>query len=156
MTTSTNVTAEKFYDWLNGNHNPDPERVELGHGGFLHPVVEMTRLDDTLWDYWSEPNLLNLLQTSNALAGEAGEVANVVKKMLRDGDSIELRQKMKEELIDVLIYLAKMIVVGEIDFGREYDRKHRLLHKRHAQRERTPVDEGHFASTRPLGNVSAY
>ena len=142
------MTSTDLNTWLIENHNPDPERVPGGHGGFLEPIVDMTRQDDVLWDYWSEPNLLNLLQTSNALAGEAGEIANVVKKILRDGDSVELRRKVAEELVDVLIYIAKMVVVGEIDLGAEYDRKHRLLHERHIERERTPVDEWHFASAR--------
>lgn len=42
------------------------------------------------------------------LAGEAGEVANKVKKLLRDEDTIALRMKIAEEIGDVLWYAAML------------------------------------------------
>jgi len=43
------------------------------------------------------------------LAGEAGEVANIVKKIQRDHDGVltdETRAKLKDELGDVLWYIS--------------------------------------------------
>jgi NTP pyrophosphatase (non-canonical NTP hydrolase) len=56
------------------------------------------------------PNRLkNLAYPTLGLTGEAGEVANVVKKIQRDfGGEItpEIRAKLKDELGDVLWYIA--------------------------------------------------
>ena len=41
-------------------------------------------------------------------AGEAGEIANVIKKMRRDGKSEDLFTKLKKEMADVYIYLSHM------------------------------------------------
>ncbi|MCW5959526.1 MAG: nucleoside triphosphate pyrophosphohydrolase family protein [Pyrinomonadaceae bacterium] len=56
------------------------------------------------------PNRLNNLEYPTlGLTGEAGEVANVVKKIQRDfGGEItdEIREKLKDELGDVLWYIS--------------------------------------------------
>lgn len=41
---------------------------------------------------------------SLGLAGEAGEVANLIKKMIRDG--VDIQDKIEKELGDVLAYLT--------------------------------------------------
>lgn len=51
----------------------------------------------------------NLEYPTLGLAGEAGEVANIVKKIQRDHDGIlrdEIRAKLKDELGDVLWYIS--------------------------------------------------
>ena len=51
----------------------------------------------------------NLEYPTLGLAGEAGEVANIVKKIQRDHDGIltdETRGKLKDELGDVLWYIS--------------------------------------------------
>jgi NTP pyrophosphatase (non-canonical NTP hydrolase) len=51
----------------------------------------------------------NLEYPTLGLAGEAGEVANIVKKIQRDHDGVlteEIRAKLKDELGDVLWYIA--------------------------------------------------
>lgn len=53
--------------------------------------------------------LSNLEYPTLGLAGEAGEVANIVKKIQRDNDGIitdETRAKLKDELGDVLWYIS--------------------------------------------------
>ncbi|MFL6466993.1 MAG: nucleoside triphosphate pyrophosphohydrolase family protein [Pyrinomonadaceae bacterium] len=51
----------------------------------------------------------NLEYPTLGLAGEAGEVANIVKKIQRDHDGVlndEVRAKLKDELGDVLWYIS--------------------------------------------------
>ncbi|HMJ07665.1 MAG TPA: nucleoside triphosphate pyrophosphohydrolase family protein [Pyrinomonadaceae bacterium] len=51
----------------------------------------------------------NLEYPTLGLTGEAGEVANVVKKIQRDFDGVltdEIREKLKDELGDVLWYIS--------------------------------------------------
>ncbi|HBR58054.1 MAG TPA: hypothetical protein DEA22_11410 [Blastocatellia bacterium] len=53
--------------------------------------------------------LQNLEYPTLGLAGEAGEVANIVKKIQRDHGGVitdEVRSKLKDELGDVLWYIA--------------------------------------------------
>lgn len=53
--------------------------------------------------------LSNLEYPTLGLAGEAGEVANVVKKIQRDNEGVitdEIRAKLKDELGDVLWYIS--------------------------------------------------
>ncbi|MEP6944369.1 MAG: nucleoside triphosphate pyrophosphohydrolase family protein [Acidobacteriota bacterium] len=53
--------------------------------------------------------LENLEYPTLGLAGEAGEVANVVKKVQRDHGGVmndEIRAKLKDELGDVLWYIS--------------------------------------------------
>lgn len=42
------------------------------------------------------------------LAGEAGEIANKVKKLSRDGDKEELRDAIRNEIGDCMWYLFRM------------------------------------------------
>lgn len=53
--------------------------------------------------------LENLEYPTLGLTGEAGEVANIVKKIQRDNDGVitdEIRGKLKDELGDVLWYIS--------------------------------------------------
>lgn len=61
---------------------------------------------------------------SNAMCGEAGEAANIVKKLRRretgvvgrkDKDEIKLLMALAEELADVLCYLVLVAAYYEID-----------------------------------------
>jgi len=44
-----------------------------------------------------------------AQAGEAGELANVIKKQWRDGQTEELHKAMRGEIADVMIYLDHLL-----------------------------------------------
>lgn len=57
------------------------------------------------------PKEYGLIYTTLGLAGEAGEVANKVKKIIRDANgeiNEETRQALKSELGDVYWYLARL------------------------------------------------
>jgi len=54
------------------------------------------------------------------LAGEAGEIANKIKKIMRDKDGKiddETRDDIKKELGDVLWYIAMLAVEFKLDMG---------------------------------------
>lgn len=42
------------------------------------------------------------------LAGEAGEIANKVKKLIRDGDKQDLRDQIRDEIGDAMWYLFRL------------------------------------------------
>lgn len=52
------------------------------------------------------------------LAGEAGEVANKVKKLVRDGDNPEKRKAIRKEISDCLWYIARLLdELGKYSMG---------------------------------------
>lgn len=55
-----------------------------------------------------DPQVVALLYLSSGLAGEAGEVSNVIKKLHRDGSGPELKAKVIKELGDVMWYAARI------------------------------------------------
>lgn len=60
----------------------------------------------------------SLVYVALGLTGEAGEVANKVKKILRDGDEDEhLREQVLHELGDVLWYVTRAAVELGVDLS---------------------------------------
>ena len=58
----------------------------------------------------------DLVGLTLGLAGEAGEVANDVKKHLRgDFDEVEMRERLAKELADVRIYLEMLAEALNVD-----------------------------------------
>ena len=64
------------------------------------------------------PERMGMMYTTLGLTGEAGELANKVKKIVRDKDGVwdvEDRKEIKDELGDVLWYVA--MVAKEFDLS---------------------------------------
>lgn len=62
----------------------------------------------------------NIYYASLGLAGEAGEVANKVKKIMRDSNGVitdEMRNKLKGEVGDVLWYISAVCCELDIDMN---------------------------------------
>lgn len=78
-------------------------------------------------EHLSERNTNNLMFMTVALAGEAGEFANVVKKAVRNGVTEERIAQMGEELVDIVIYLCMLLKITGIDFDKAWDEKHQTL-----------------------------
>tara|TARA_X000000368_G_C22800640_1_gene610145 strand:- start:188 stop:592 length:405 start_codon:yes stop_codon:yes gene_type:complete len=90
--------------------------LDLGHKttGYSSEWDQYSRLDDL--DMYQKsakataiyPRDYSIVYPAIGLAGEAGEVANKVKKLLRDNQELtdELKQKIGDEIGDVLWYCA--------------------------------------------------
>lgn len=77
------------------------------------------------------PTLENLIYNALALAGELGEVAEVLAQVLFDEDTdddgqlisrtlnlqLAYKSKLAEEIVDAMIYICKLVIVGQIDLG---------------------------------------
>lgn len=100
----------------------------------LEEVLELDAVFDLL--HTNEFNTENLGFTANALAGEVGELCNVVKKIWRDGESPELWRHYDEEIVDVVIYLVKMIIIGRTKFDAAWVEKHEGLYEKGKQGKR--------------------
>lgn len=61
-----------------------------------------------------------------ALCGEAGEVANIVKKIQRgslDENDPEVRRMLEDEVADVFIYLLNVVAILKMNLGKRYVEK---------------------------------
>ena len=62
----------------------------------------------------------NFIYPTLGLVGEAGEIAEKVKKIIRDSGGVvsdEKREELKKELGDVLWYLAQLATEFKLDLG---------------------------------------
>lgn len=75
-------------------------------------------------DEWFPQTARDPMYMLMCMFGEVGEVANEFKKMMRDDTEDEDRlTRMKEEMIDVLIYWLCLASIMGIDIEREYNDK---------------------------------
>lgn len=83
-----------------------------------------------------EPTALSergmLLYQSNAMAGEVGEVANEVKKIVRDGGGDEVSAAVVDECGDVLFYMERLLELFDLTIE---DAAEALLRKLVQQRQ---------------------
>ncbi len=90
------------------------------------------------------PRTENLNFFCTALAGEVGELLNVAKKIIRDGETEELWRKFDEEAMDVIIYLVELLIVAGTDVNKAWDAKQQVL------RERWKFKRGYWLQPRTL------
>jgi NTP pyrophosphatase (non-canonical NTP hydrolase) len=76
------------------------------HDGLTFLIAQATA-DSSRWF----PKNQDLAFTTLAMAGEVGEVANLVKKVVRGSITVEdaMDQGLAEEVVDVLIYLVNLM-----------------------------------------------
>jgi NTP pyrophosphatase (non-canonical NTP hydrolase) len=87
----------------------------------------------------SADNTQPLLYIALALAGEVGELANVVKKFERgDISYAEAMTALEEEAADVLIYLLKLSYQTGIDLEKAFVDKQKANAIRFAKLEKVP------------------
>lgn len=77
-----------------------------------------------------EPKMVHVAFFTLALAGEVGELTNIVKKIWRDGESPELWQKFDEEMVDILIYFVELLNVTRCSFDEAWRKKREILSRR--------------------------
>ena len=69
-----------------------------------------------------------------AIAGEAGELANLVKKKWQ-GDAVD-QQRLREEIADIRIYLEHLARHLHVDIDEACEEKIKVVAERVAQKER--------------------
>jgi len=84
----------------------------------------------------SQPNdkeMEVLIQASNSLGGEVGELQNVVKKIYRDhgGDLVAMRKELKEELGGVFWYILFFCNIAKITPEEVFDFNIKQLKQRY-------------------------
>jgi NTP pyrophosphatase (non-canonical NTP hydrolase) len=101
----------------------------------LEELVKQCHEDTTDW-FPERPYDIPFLTL--ALAGEVGEVANLVKKVERGTHTFtELKPQITEELVDVLTYLSTLFGALEVDNLEEH-----YLAKRERNTERFAINPG--------------
>jgi NTP pyrophosphatase (non-canonical NTP hydrolase) len=84
----------------------------------LYDVVQQCAEDSESW-FPAHSNDVGFL--SLAMAGEVGELANLVKKVVRGSHAeADLLPQMQEELVDVFIYLCNLAYVLDVDLIEAY------------------------------------
>lgn len=111
--------------------NYEPTKVYLPYGMDLGTMISQCRADSTKW--FPEAQRLDTMVL--CMAGEVGEVANLVKKVIRGSITVEeaLAKGLAEEIVDVLIYLCNLMGLKEF---REVDWKAIWDDKRDYNKER--------------------
>lgn len=93
----------------------------------------------TEWHGEHPKNTWSLADWAVALAGEVGELCNVVKKLNRSRDGIrgndvedaELRRRLEDELADVVTYAFVLASHAELDLGEACIRKFNAVSEKH-------------------------
>lgn len=82
----------------------------------------------------SDENIAILEHLMLAMVGEFGEAANIVKKVVRGDIKLsEVKDQLSEEIVDILIYVIKLIYQLDINIDNIYEKKMELNKKRFAK-----------------------
>lgn len=78
-------------------------------------------------------NIEELMYCGLGIASEAGEMANYIKKLYRDGDTPELRNLIRDELGDILWYAARTAEALDVSLEDVMVKNHDKLNSRKAR-----------------------
>jgi len=98
--------------------------------------MEFKDIINMIQDFSNQKTEYKKLFFSNALAGEVGEFCNLIKKLHRDChtwfpiDYIKYRDKLKQELADIFIYLVLNAKVNHFDLELAILDKIKIIEKR--------------------------
>lgn len=115
---------------MNGTILTEAQQETIKNASLIKGAIMDVMVHDSQYNMHADKSMTGLLYMTNCLVGEAGEVANVVKKLYRDGTTPERIAHLHEEIVDVMIYLAEMVYVTEMDFDAVWEKKHEELRKR--------------------------
>lgn len=107
----------------------------------LNELAEQCLSDSQRWfpDVCPQPTdtsrqtVMHIIHHTVAMFGEVGEFANIVKKIERgslDFDDLKTRFQLRDELVDVLIYLLNIAGILEIDLLDAYNVKREFNERR--------------------------
>lgn len=96
---------------------------------YKEDVIEVDRIMD-IRPSQRKCTTFNMMNLTLCMLGEAGEFANVVKKMIRNGTTPELWHDFEEELADILVYFMIILNVSGVDFEKAWNEKIEVLKSR--------------------------
>jgi len=108
-------------------------------------IANQRRIDGKFgWDWRNlspQEQLEKLQYCVMALTGELGEIANPLKKVVRDAERFgvkdeavaKLRAELREEIVDVFIYTLKMADILGVELKEAYFEKAKKNEEKHAR-----------------------
>ena len=109
--------------------------------GFLNKLAQQCREDSDRW--FGDTTGHGLVHHTLSLCGEAGELANIVKKIDRgslDYKDPKVRVQLAGEMTDVLVYLLNIAGICGVDLEKSYQHV-RANNERRFMQERRIRDE---------------
>lgn len=106
------------------------KEIILKSPNLVNNLVNVVREFNEQYGIENPSTLWNITYLASALAGEAGEVSNAIKKILRDGVTEERKLNAALEIVDNFIYGAMLIDAMGFDFDELYAMKEAELHER--------------------------
>lgn len=130
-----------------GAADPVPSRERLDRSSAPLTFAELARVNTSRCVRWHDPatDAWTGADWSNAMCGEAGEAANVVKKLRRhetrtnppgDPDETTLRRKLGHEIADTILYAFLLAEHYGIDVAANVIEKFNLVSERNGYPER--------------------